>query len=279
MRIFQGILLWLYKFFKQTGLLENELFQSFFSSAYFTYKQYFEDPFWGLIRKYPRIFKGGNILDIGANIGYTSFIFSKVISPGFQVYAFEPERENFVALKKTIKIRHMSDRVFPIQAAIGEKSGEVELWHNENHHADHRILTKEYKKSGVNLLKVSTIPMWSVDQFVELEMPKIPIKFIKIDVQGYELPVCLGMQETLKNNSDLVVILEYSPSSMSELGFAPEELFKFFDGQGYWIYLITHKGSLELIKNNDLNRIYTVNQHAQKRGYVDLLFAQKELFL
>ena len=27
----------------------------------------------------------------------------------------------------------------------------IQLWHNENHHADHRIATEQYQKSRINL--------------------------------------------------------------------------------------------------------------------------------
>lgn len=277
MRIFQEILLWIYQLFKKSGLLETKWFQYLFSVAYFSYKRYLEDPFWGLTKKNPELFKGGNILDVGANIGYTSCVFSKAITPGFLVYAFEPEEENLIALKNTIKLHQAVDKVVPIQAAVGESSGEVELWYNKNHHADHRILTERYKETGISLSRVSKISMWSIDRFVELEIGQAPIKFIKIDVQGYELPVCLGMQKTLDNNPDLAVAVEYSPGSMSDLGFRPEDLLNFFWERRYYMYCITQKGNLELIGNNNYDQLDTVNRIVKRRKYVDLLFVQKKL--
>ncbi|MGB9591336.1 MAG: FkbM family methyltransferase [Leptodesmis sp.] len=277
MRIFQEILLWIYQFFKKSGLLETGWFQYLFSVAYFSYKRYLEDPFWGLTKKYPELFKGGNILDIGANIGYTSCVFSKAITPNFRVYAFEPEEENFTTLKNTIKLHRVVNKVIPVQAAVGESSGEVELWYNETHHADHRILTERYKETGINLSRVSQIPMWSIDRFVELEIGQVPIKLIKIDVQGYELPVCLGMQQTLNNNPDLVIAVEYSPSSITDLGFRSEDLLNFFLERAYFMYSITQRGNLELIGNTNPDQLDSINRIVKRRGYIDLLFTQKQL--
>ncbi|MEB3189648.1 MAG: FkbM family methyltransferase, partial [Snowella sp.] len=211
MKVFQRILLIIYSLLNKTGLLETDYFKKIFWFAYFLYKQYVEDPFWGFTQKYPHLFQGGNILDIGANIGYTSTVFSRVIYPGFKVYAFEPDDRNFKSLKEIIKLRKKIGKIIPIKAAVGESKGTIKIWHNENHHADHRIVTEKYKNSEINLLNVSTVPCWSIDSFVDSELENQAIKFIKIDVQGYELPVCLGMQNTLAANPDLVVVLEYMP--------------------------------------------------------------------
>src|SRR5690606_25999933 len=64
-----------------------------FRSAYFAYKYWYEDPYAGLLR---RVRPGpGHFLDVGANIGYSSWLFSRTIDPRFRIYAFEPERANF----------------------------------------------------------------------------------------------------------------------------------------------------------------------------------------
>jgi FkbM family methyltransferase len=271
MQLFQKLLLGIYSLVKKTGLLDNPWFKKLFWFSYFLYKQYFEDPFFGLTKQYPHLFKGGNILDIGANIGYTSTVFAKAITPGFKIYAFEPDATNFISFRELIKLLKMSGKILPIQASVGDTKGTVELWHNEEHHGDHRILTEDYKKSGIDWHKASVVPLWSIDSFVESETENTAVKFIKIDVQGYELPVCLGMQKTLAANPDLVVALEYMPSSMVELGFAPEEIFRFFQERGYFMYILNQRGKLEPAQHQLIDKL------VKKRGYIDLLFCTKEL--
>ena len=271
MKLVQQSLLFIYAVVKKTQLLENGFFQRIFNSAYFFYKRHFEDGFWGLTQQYPYLFKSGNILDIGANIGYTSIVFSQAIDNGFKVYAFEPEQNNFISLTKVIKSQQKIDKIVPIQAAVGQAQGEIELWYNKDHHADHRILTSQYKNTGVDLLKVSTVPMWSIDKFVELKIDNAPIKFIKIDVQGYELAVCLGMEQTLNTHYDLVIVVEYSPHSMLELGFIPEDLLQFFQKKGYLMYWLTPQGKLQLVSENAITSL------VEKEEYIDLLFTKKEL--
>jgi FkbM family methyltransferase len=271
MQLIQKAILSIYGVVNKTGLLQFPWAKRLFWVSYCWYKKYFEDPFFCLSQKYPSLFRGGNILDIGANIGYTAMLFSKAIAKGFQVYAFEPDRENFDILKEAIARCKVRNTIIPIQAAVGESEGTIEFWHNDKHHADCRVVTKDYQKSGIASQKISVVPLRSIDSFVSSEIDKAVIKFIKIDVQGYELPVCYGMQQTLLANPNLVVALEYAPQSMLDLGFSPQELLEFFEAKNYFIYVLARKGQLALTRRENIDRL------ASKRGYIDLIFSKQKI--
>jgi FkbM family methyltransferase len=269
--LFQKILLGIYSFFKKIGWTESRWFKKIFLASYFIYKKYIEDPFYGLIKKRPDLFKGGYILDIGANIGYTSTLFSKVVTSGFKVYAFEPEESNFVLLNQIIDAWNARSKIIPVRAAVGATDGTVDLWYNESHHADHRIVTQQYRQSGIDLMKVSAIEMRCIDSFVKSETIESAIKFIKIDVQGYELPVCLGMEQTLAANPDAVVALEYAPTGISELGFEPKKVLEFFQERNYFIYILSQGSHLKRAEDGIIEKM------VEKRGYTDLICSRKEL--
>jgi FkbM family methyltransferase len=271
MQLFQRIILLIYRAVNKTGLLQFPITKRLFWIFYCWYKQYFEDPFFGLTQKYPALFRGGNILDIGANIGYTAIVFSKAISNGFKVYAFEPDRENFLMLKEAIARCKARNRIVPIQAAVGETTGTIEFWHNEEHHADCRVVTEDYRKTGIARRKISVVPLQTIDSFVASEIEKAAIKFIKIDVQGYELPVCYGMEQTLAANPDLVVALEYAPQSMLELGFSPQKLLEFFETKQYFMYVLARKGQLTLARREHIDPLVA------RRGYIDLIFSKQKI--
>ena len=61
------------------------------------------------------IHKDDVILDIGANIGYHSLLFSKACGPKGQVYSFEPVKKNYTQLIKNIalnEIKNISPLIF-----------------------------------------------------------------------------------------------------------------------------------------------------------------------
>ena len=137
----------LYSLSRRSGLLETGFGRKLFTTSYFLYKRYLEDPFAALARIRPELFRGGDILDIGANIGYTASLFAQAAAADATVYAFEPEPFNFRLQQSTVRNRRLQGRVVAIQSAVGERSGEIELWINDHHHADHRIATDNLRAS------------------------------------------------------------------------------------------------------------------------------------
>lgn len=48
--------------------------------------------------------EGDIVIDVGANIGYFTLLFSKLVGENGKVFAFEPESKNFELLKKMWKL-------------------------------------------------------------------------------------------------------------------------------------------------------------------------------
>lgn len=233
----------LYSIARKSGLLEARAGQWFFSKAYFFYKRHIEDPYNALARRHPELFQGGHILDIGANIGYTSSVFARSIEAAYKVFAFEPEEFNFRLLERFAKSKQAGGRIVPVRAAAGDQNGTAELWRNLSHHADHRIITARFRGSGSAATSVS-VPILKIDTFVEQQGPRFPVCFIKVDVQGYEFPVCIGMQRTLETNPGAALALEYAPEGMRSLGFQPESLLNWLAERNYHAYQVAKDGSL-----------------------------------
>jgi FkbM family methyltransferase len=256
----------LYSLSRRSGLLETGFGRKLFTASYFLYKRYLEDPFAALARHRPGLFRGGDILDIGANIGYTASLFAQAADADGTVYAFEPEPFNFRLLQSTVRDRRLQRRVVPIQSAVGERSGEIDLWINDHHHADHRIATDNLRASYKGAEYV-TIPITSVDEFVSDSLAGRPICLIKIDVQGYELAVCRGMAATIAQQRRATVAIEYMPSAMKELGYDPSAMLGWFNERDFRMY--------SLGKNGDL--VEGLSDELAAKGYVDLIFSQAPL--
>jgi FkbM family methyltransferase len=265
----QTALLKLYSAVRKSGILDTGIGQTLFRGAYFAYKKHLEDPYDALARRHPAFFRGGNILDVGANIGYCSVVFAKAIDPAFRVYAFEPEPCNFRLLLKSIQKHQVASFVEPHQAAVGASDGTVELWLNVHHHADHRVLTVALRKEKGREASV-TVPLIQIDNFVESRTIR-PISFIKVDVQGYESAVCAGMERTLLANPDCVLSMEWMPEAMKALGFRPKDLLEWCKNQQLRAYPLSRDGTIG-------EQIHFLDGVAlSNRGYGDLLFSRREL--
>lgn len=258
-----------YSLARRSGFLSTALGRRLFKSAYFLYKRYIEDDLRDLLRSFPAIVGAGNILDVGANIGYTAVVLARAAESGRKVYAFEPEPFNFKLLLETAHQPEFAGKIVPMQLAVGAQDGNINLWINEHHHADHRVATEQFRSANpdskevrVPLVSASLI---SIDSFLQRQPG--PVSFVKIDVQGYELAVCQGMQETLRRNPDLTIVLEFMPSALRDLGFEPSLLIDFLVERDFKVYQIHPHGKLSPgmpeIKNNS--------------GYCDLLFSRSPI--
>ena len=259
-----------YNVARSAGVFEIALFKRFFLFSYFLYKRWYEDPFWALTKRSPELFTGGDILDIGANIGYTACVFAKGRKPPAKVYAFEPDAASFATLEEIIGRKKLGDAVEIFNMAVGSADGALEFWHNEEHSADHRVVTEEFKGKRPAGEKTVTVAVTSVDSFVAARNLR-KLSFIKIDVQGYELAVCEGMRKTLEKFPEAVVAFEYAPDGMRELGFEPSALLIFFRSAGYQIHMLT-RAATRLAPDNR-----AIDAAVENKGYVDLLCSKKVL--
>jgi FkbM family methyltransferase len=259
-----------YSLARKTDLLELRWFRRTFASSYFVYKRFYEDPFQGLIRRMPELFQDGDILDIGANIGYTACLFAGALTRGSKVYAFEPDRSSHTLLVEIIQREKLSASVEVMNLAVGNGVGQVQFWHNKEHSADHRVVTEKFRSARSDAIETTTAPMTSVDAFVKARNLQ-KVSFIKIDVQGYELAVCEGMQDTLERFPATRVCLEYSPEGLLELGFEPEEVLNFLRVRGYQLYILT-RTQIRAAPDNA-----AVELSVQRAGYVDLLCSRSVL--
>jgi FkbM family methyltransferase len=237
----ENLLLSAYSFVKRSGFLQTSLGRRLFKSAYFLYKEYIEDDLQDLLHAYPTLVGGGNVLDVGANIGYTAAVLARAAESGRTIYAFEPEPFNFRILQQTSQKPEFKGKIVPVQLAVGSEDGSIDLWINDRHHADHRIATKTFRSAHPGSKQVS-VSLSTIDSFLESRPGQV--SFIKIDVQGYELAVCQGMQTTLRRNPDTAIVLEFMPSAMRELGFEPSHLIDFFVEREFKIYQVHPRGVL-----------------------------------
>jgi FkbM family methyltransferase len=261
-----------YALARRAGLLEKPWFRRAYARAYFSYKRRFEDPFHGLVRQRPDLFRGGHILDAGAQIGYTASLFAEALSPGFKVYAFEPEPENFSFLLETIASRRAQGAIIPIHAAVGDRAGSVDLWRNPAHPGDHRVASETFRQQAGASIGTIEVRLVSLDGFLaSTEDPAAPVAFVKIDVQGYEPAVCRGMAGLLERCPDVAVAIELAPTELAAQGFGLADVVGPLRDRGHSIHHLAKDGGLTPFEQGSLDVQLT------GRGYADLLCTRRTL--
>jgi len=260
----QRALLGVYQTANRRGWLESRLAEVVFQRGYFAYKRLVEDPFAKLVGARPELFRGGDVIDVGANIGYTALLFARAVEPPHRVHAFEPEDRNFRWLGHAIERARLTERVVARRAAVGAREGTIELWHNDAHHGDHRIATERQITSRD--APIQRVPVTTLDAYLA-GCGRPAVAFVKIDVQGYEPEVVRGMRETIANNPDVRVAVEVMPSVLEELGFDAAELVRELSAALPRLTVLERDGRLREIAADAI-----ADEAARSElGYVDLV--------
>ena len=222
-----------------------------FARAYWLYKRWIEDPHAGLVRAHPHLFRGGDVIDVGANIGYTTSLFARAVDPGNQVHSFEPEVQNFARLSAVAR-KHGCVR--PVRSAVGDHDGLCVLKVNPHHPGDHQVVAGSAPGSADTV----EVPLVTLDSYMAAEAQDRPVAFIKIDVQGHEEAVCRGMAGLLDANPGVAVSFEYS-------GASSDPVVAFFSSRGFGLSVVRRNGTLVALSPDSLAAA-TAN-----RGYCDIL--------
>ena len=161
-------------------------------------------------------------LDIGANVGYFTVLMAKQCK---LVYAFEPEPSNYDLMIKNVVANDLGRKVIPFNNAVSDKTGSSKLYLCDASHGMHRLYKSKHCNKSIN---VNTLDIDSQD---------IQPDFVKIDVEGHEHSVILGMLMTLEKHHPTIV-MEFHPPSIEESGHHPRGIYDQLIVLGYSIRLV-----------------------------------------
>ena len=155
-------------------------------------------------------------IDIGANIGSYTILASGVV--GAKTISFEPIPTTFEYLKKNLLINNLTTKVNAICMGLSDKVGNLNFTSNldtVNHITNDEI-------------SAISVPVSMLDLILKDNEPTI----IKIDVEGYEIPVLNGATQIL-DSSKLIAILIETNGSGERYGFKDYEIFDLLNKHGF----------------------------------------------
>lgn len=161
---------------------------------------------------------GDLVIDVGANIGDTALTSSLKIGDSGKVWAVEPHPRTFGFLNANIKLNQVRN-IAPINCAVGEADGEVTF-------ADDR--RDDMNRVGNGSLRV---PVRRLDEIVSC---RDEIALLKVDVEGYELPVFAGAIDLLDKVKTLH--FEISRHHFSWFGYEIGDLLRLLESNGFKLF-------------------------------------------
>jgi len=200
----------------------------------------------GTVKVCKELIKPGMIvLDIGAHAGYFTRIFSHIVGSQGRVLAFEPHPVNYEVLKRNVE-RWRLNNVILIRKAVSNKEGNAVFYETIGSfgHSLHS------EKPHINQFKVEIT-------LLDKLLPQIGVKevhFVKMDIEGHEPEALDGMNNLIKRQKQIHIILEFKPSLLRTRNYEPASLIEKLFQMGFEVFAIGRKGKLLQIRSPDMTR-------------------------
>ena len=167
------------------------------------------------VEEFKKIIKPGmTVIDIGAHVGYFTRLFSRLVGKRGVVIAFEADINNYNLLNKNT---HLKSNVKNYHVAVADKNGTVDFFKTVDKTGSHSLVASETRPDKI------TVSAQTLDDFLA-EKAISQVDIIKMDIEGGEPLALKGMTDTLSNNKNIKMIMEFSPENISESGAEPKVL-------------------------------------------------------
>lgn len=184
-----------------------------------------------------------SFIDAGANIGFYSILMHESFGDKISITAIEPFPTNIHYIETFQKNNELSFTLLPF--ALSEKDGEEKEFYVPTTHRSSKLppaasLVNNYGTGALfendkyNQITVKTISLNTV--LDQTEGPHL----MKLDIEGYELPVLESIKERLLSAQDLDLVVEIMINDKDK-----KEIFDLLIACGFDGYLVTNAGLIK----------------------------------
>ncbi|HLI45956.1 MAG TPA: FkbM family methyltransferase, partial [Geobacterales bacterium] len=206
--------------------------------------------------------EGMNVVDVGANIGYFSVLLGYKVGQSGKVTSYEPNPKVYQLLLDNLTLNEHKHNAVAKRKGVSSIGGEVNFHISNRFQGNSSIKqhSEKYKKD----FKSDEFSQTKIE-VVSLDQENLGyIDFLKVDTEGGEYHVFLGMKNILANKQVDTVVFELNKSMLQKDIEPFYKLLKSYEGD-YCYYLLTPNG--DLIKTS-IDYIY-------QKDYIDNIVMKK----
>ena len=175
------------------------------------------------------------VFDVGANVGFMTLLFSKLIGDGGQVHAFEASSAAFGRLKAICQTAGHSNLVLNHRAlAEGEGVRELHLY-DSKYLSWSSLAERPLDKYGINvkMVGIEKIITTTIDSYCQ-KNSIANIDLLKIDVEGAEYQVLIGARRMFQEKRIRCCVFEFGQTTF-DMGNDPNQIEDYLKQLGYRI--------------------------------------------
>jgi FkbM family methyltransferase len=208
----------------------------------------------GLTKYFCTLVKPGTVVvDVGANVGIYTLLAAKLLEGTGKIYSFEPTPRIYEILRDNVQVNSFLELgiVQLHQVAVTDRSGKARL-SIFNNDSGHNTLFRDGKADDE--IDVATT---SLDEILATQER---VDIVKIDAEGAEPLIVRGMQQVIKRNPKIRILLEFAPVHLKRAGSSPLEVLDEFASFGFDIRRIDDvNGDLLSVTPGELAEVFSAN--------------------
>ncbi len=189
---------------------------------------------------------GDVFIDAGANVGYLSAVAAGLVGTSGQVHSFEP-MPRYCGYINEIAELNPSYNIIVNNCALGDKNGHTTMYTHKGNIGGSSIVQGLIPEEQQD--KTITIDICRLDDYLRQRVVT-NVSMIKIDTEGYELPIMTGAIRYLEANRDNLpmIICEVSPHAFSLVNSNIDDFGNMMKELGYEPFCICGRHRIKLEK-------------------------------
>jgi FkbM family methyltransferase len=196
---------------------------------------------------------GDNFIDVGANVGYVSAFGLGLVGKTGQVHAFEPVPRYFDLLRR-VEEDNPSFQLHVNRTALGDKPGVATIAVTKLPNMGWNTMVPDFMNAR-DVAETVEVPVTTLDAYLDQKQIR-RLRLVKIDTEGYELPVLRGFVRTLREMDEPpILVVEIAPGAAARLGASRDDLPRFMRDLDYEcldVDLTTHVEVAALQRTTDV---------------------------
>jgi len=173
---------------------------------------------------------GATFVDVGAHIGYYSLKAARLVGAGGHVIAVEPNPETIGKLRANLRAS-AAGMVTVEPVACSDSETTLDLFAAPRSNTGETSLSRANASHDSPAVTTYHVPARPLDAIIK-EAGATRVDAVKIDVEGAEMLVLKGSQETLARFHP-VVLVEIVDRQLRAMGTSSKEVYDFFGSHGY----------------------------------------------
>ncbi|MEW5676306.1 FkbM family methyltransferase [Flavobacterium enshiense] len=186
--------------------------------------------------------EGDTFIDIGANIGLFSLLAAEKVGASGKVISFEPFPNTFKRLTDNIELNKLKN-IDARNIGLSDKEDSLTFYYSDTGFDAWNSFAPTNDK---RLRKEISIGVSTLDNELE-SVDKSKVKFVKIDVEGWEKFVIQGGKQFFSEYSPIVMV-EFTEENTLNAGYFVNEIFGLLENLGYEWYRIDGQHLVKEIK-------------------------------